>query len=199
MASGAIISGYMGSKATKEAAEQSAAAIREATAEARRQYDDSVARFEPFYKVGTNAIGDYEKMLYGGYDMQESPAAQYQLQSGTKAMNRALASRGLSGSGNAVNRLTELNSSIAATDWNNQYTRLLNSLKIGTGAASEQNDSSDSYSNTVSNNAANLARTYTNEAKQLSSIYGKTASDVTNSIGNMFAVGTKSGWWGNSG
>lgn len=185
------VGAYFNAKSNSDAAEAAAAELRRSTEESKRQFDIQVAKFEPFYKTGTNALGDYQKMLNGGYNMQESPAAQYQLTQGTKAMNRALASRGLSGSGNAVNRLTELNSGIAATDWNNQYNRLLDAIKIGTGAASSAGQAGQSYVNSLQNAANNLGNIYTNSANNLNSIY----SNLQNSGMNMMALGTKNNWW----
>jgi len=200
---GEIGGAWLSGNASKSAAKEAAAAVRYATDEAKRQYEDTVTRFKPYAEVGTNALGDYQKMLYGGYDMQESPAAQYQLTQGTKAMNRALASRGLSGSGNAVNRLTELNSSIAATDWNNQYNRLLQAINIGTSATAGQASASGTYTNAVTNGGNSLANIASNEGNQLRSIYSKALSNLGNNMSNSalntMALGTKAGWWGGSG
>lgn len=189
------VGAYLGYKGTSDAAEEMASAIKKATKEARRQYDLTTESFRPYTEVGTNALDDYQKMLYGGYDMQESPAAQYQLTQGTKAMNRALASRGLSGSGSAVNRLTELNSSIAATDWSNQYNRLLDAINIGTSASAKTASAGGQYVNQLSQAATQTGDNAYNEANSLNSIY----SNLQNSGMNMMALGTKSGWWGGGG
>lgn len=190
---------YYSGKASKAASQQSAAVAMLALMEQQRQYEDQKARFQPFYETGTGALEDYNKMLHGGYDMQESPAAQYQLQQGTKAMNRSLAARGLSGSGNAVNRLTELNSSIAASDWSNQYNRLLDGIKIGTGAAASAGQAGQNYANAMSNTASNLGNMYQNQANSLNSIYQNAASSLSNNAMGIASVGTKAGWWGGSG
>ena len=189
------VGAYFSSSATKSAAKAMAEAINRATEESKRQYDLTTESFAPYTEVGTNALDDYQKMLYGGYDMQESPAAQYQLTQGTKAMNRALASRGLSGSGNAVNRLTELNSSIAATDWSNQYNRLLDAINIGTSASAKTASAGSKYADQLSTAAGQIGNNAWNQAQSLNSIY----SNLQNSGMNMMALGTKAGWWGGGG
>lgn len=189
------VGAYFNSKATKDAAKATAAAIDRATQESARQYNLTTESFAPYTEVGTNALADYQKMLYGGYDMQESPAAQYQLTQGTKAMNRALASRGLSGSGNAVNRLTELNSSIAATDWSNQYNRLLDAINIGTSASAKTASAGSKYVDQLSTAAGQIGSNEWNKANSMQSIY----SNLQNSGMNMMALGTKAGWWGGGG
>jgi len=196
-------SATIGAKASKDASKLSAAVALMALMEQKRQYDEQKKMFMPYYETGTGALEDYQKMLQGGYDMKESPAAQYQLEKSTKAMNRAMAARGLSGSGNAVNRLTELNSSIAASDWSNQYNRLLDAIKIGTGAASSAGQAGQNYANAVSNTANNLGNIYQNNANTLGSIYQNAATGINNamnSAGNnamgLVSTGIKSGWWG---
>lgn len=198
-----IGSSLIGAHASKDASKQAAAVAMMALMEQKRQYDDQIKRFKPFYETGTGALEDYNKMLHGGYDMQESPAAQYQLQQGTKAMNRSLAARGLSGSGNAVNRLTELNSSIAASDWSNQYNRLLDAIKIGTGAASSAGQAGQNYANAATNTANNLGNIYQNNANTLNSIYSNAANSINGAMNTagqnamgLVSTGIKSGWWG---
>ena len=189
----------LGSSSAKKAAKITAAAIDRATQEGARQYNLTTESFAPYTEVGTNALDDYQKMLYGGYDMQESPAAQYQLTQGTKAMNRALASRGLSGSGSAVNRLTELNSSIAATDWSNQYNRLLDAINIGTSESAKTASAGSKYADQLYTAAGQLGNSAQNQAQSMNSIYSNAANNIQNSGLNVAALGTKSGWWGGGG
>jgi hypothetical protein len=180
-----IISGtlgaIMGSNATESAANTAADAQRYATDIANQNYQQTRTDFKPFYDVGVNATSDYEKMLHGGYDMKESPAAQYQLQKGTVALNRAMAKRGLSGSGNAVNRLTELNSSIAASDWSNQYSRILDALKLGTGASSSMGAASNTNTSANQTGATNLGNIATNEGNNQASLYSGLGGQSANS------------------
>jgi hypothetical protein len=193
---GTIGGAYLSSSAAKDASVEMARAIKRATKEAARQYDLTTESFKPYTEVGTNALADYQAMLHGGYNMQESPAAQYQLTQGTKAMNRALAARGLSGSGNAVNRLTELNSSIAATDWSNQYNRLLDAINIGTSASAKTASAGSKYADQLSTAAGQIGNNTWNQAQQLNSIYSNAINNMQNSGLNAMALGTKSGWWG---
>ncbi len=166
-----IVSGLAGAEATRSAGSQSADAQREATAQQRAIYEAEVERMRPFYEAGRAQLPTFERMLAGGYNMRESPAAQWQLQQGTKAMNRALASRGLSGSGNAVNRLTELNKSVAASDWNAQYNRILDALKLGTGASISMGQAGTTFGNQTQTGATNLANIFTQQGQNQASLY----------------------------
>lgn len=134
-----------------------------------RRYEQQVKRNEPYYKMGIRAISPIQQMVYGGYNMKKSPAAQYSLQQGTKTLNRQLAARGLLGSGNAAQRLTELSSGIAANDYNTQYQRLLDQIKIGTGASAE-----------AGNTTANMG----NAANMVSNAAGQYGANAMNAVGN---------------
>ncbi len=161
----------MGSQATTSAAETSADVQREATAQQKAIYEAEVERMKPFYEAGKAELPTFQKMLTGGYDMKESPAAQWELEKGTKAMNRVLASRGLSGGGVAVNRLTELNKIIAASDWNAQYNRILDALKLGTGASGSMGKAGTDFGQQTQTGATNLANIFTQQGQNQASLY----------------------------
>lgn len=172
-------SGWKAGKATEQAAETSASAQREAMGIAKDIYGQEVERMKPFYEAGVKYLPEYEKMLSGGYDMKESPAAQYQLQQGTKALNRSLASRGLSRSGNAAQRLAELSSGIAASDWQAQYGRIIDALKLGTGASSSMQQSGSSLTNATQQGASNLANIAMQQGANMASLYtGQSANAI---------------------
>lgn len=189
-----VVGAIMGSSSTESAAETSAAAT---TAAAKTSYDAQIAAlaaqkelyaqartdFEPYAAVGTAAIPTYNKMLSGTYDMKESPAAQYQLTKSTKALNRAMAARGLSGSGNAVQRLTDLNSSVAASDWSTQYSRILDALKLGTGASSSMGSASNTLSSATGTNAALTSTTAATTGTALSN----TATTLGNNQASLYS------------
>jgi hypothetical protein len=182
-----VISGIMGAEATRSAANTAADAQNTATAVADKNYMQQREDFMPFYNVGVEAIPDYKKMLRGEYDMKESPAASYELMKGTRAMNRALASRGLSGSGNAAQRLTELNQGIAAKDWQNQYSRILDALKLGTGASASMGAASNANTGAAQTAATNLGNIAQQQGANQASLY----SGISGNAMNSYAAGTK--------
>lgn len=100
-----------------------------------------------------------------------SPAGQYQLNQGSKALNRALASRGLSGSGQAAVALGDLNQNVAGQDYSNKYSRLLDMVKIGTGASAAAGGASQYASSAAGNNAALGSQTLGNLGNMRASLY----------------------------
>jgi hypothetical protein len=163
-----VVSGIMGANAQSDAANTAANSASQTNSSQERianqalgqqkdLYNQDIARNKPFYDQGVNALGNLNKMVNGGYDMKESPAAQYVLTQGTKGLNRQLAARGLLGSGNAAQRLGELSSGVAASDYSNQYSRLLDQIKIGTGASAAAGASSGTMSGAIGQNASALS------------------------------------------
>ena len=153
-----ILSGTLGAvmsaDAQDNATQQQATTAANSMAMQKQMYDEDIARNKPFYDAGVKANANLDRLVDGGYNMNESPSATYQLAQGTKSLNRQLASRGLLGSGNAAQRLAELSSGIAANDYDKQYSRLLDQVKIGTGASAAAGASSNTMSNAIGNTSA---------------------------------------------
>lgn len=163
-----VVSGIMGANAQSNAADSAANSATQTNASQERIanralsqqqdiYNQDIARNKPFYDTGIAANANLNKMVNGGYDMKESPAARYALTQGTKGLNRQLAARGLLGSGNAAQGLGELSSGVAASDYSNQYSRLLDQIKIGTGASAAAGASSGTMSGAIGQNASALS------------------------------------------
>jgi hypothetical protein len=183
------LSASEGADATEEAANTAARSQAEATASAERsqresldyankQYNEAIARDKPFYDAGVKQIPTFEEFIKGYVPKGLGDATtKYELQTGTKALNRALASRGLSGSGNAANRIAELEMGVAArgegreyTRWQDQYSRILDALKLGTGASSSMGTASGSLTAAAQSGANNLSNIYTQGGQSLSNI-----------------------------
>lgn len=84
-----------------------------------------------------------------------SPLARWQLMQTQRAQGRADTARGLSGSGGAASREAENAMAIAGQDYQNQYARILDALKIGTGASSAAGGASQQYSGQIGQAGAN--------------------------------------------
>lgn len=203
---GALGSAYgasVSSSASSDAADKAAQTQMYALMMQKKIYDEQMARQQPFYEQGISSLEDYAKMLKGGYDMKQSPAAQYELEQGTKALNRQLAARGMSGGGIAARRLAELSGGVAARDWQNQYSRLVDSLKLGTGASASMGQSGQYYGNQIGHGASSLSDIYLQNARnQIGSagLYSTAAQNLANQMANSGAtaasIGMRMGWGG---
>lgn len=187
---GALISGVAGTMgassaadAQTQAASQQAATASETLALQKQMYDADVARNKPFYDIGVEALPTMKNMVTGKYDMTASPAAQYELTQGTKTLNRQLAARGLLGSGNAAQRLGELSSGVAAKDYNDQYNRLLDQIKIGTGASAQTGQSSNTYNSAIGAAGSATEAAQANAGQARAALYSGMGGLAQSSIG----------------
>lgn len=167
-----IVGAIAGADATESAADTSAAATRDAAQVAQDVYKQTSANLKPYLEYGTSYLPEMKKMLSGGYDMNESPSAQYALSQGTKTLNRQLAARGLSGSGQASTALGDMANSVAANDYQTRYNMLQNALQTGVAAATQTGNAGGQLSANAANTANTLSNIYSNRGNQLSSLYG---------------------------
>jgi hypothetical protein len=190
------IAAFKGSAATTEAADTAAAAQDRATQVSNEQFNKQVELNQPFYEIGKANLPAFQSMISGNYDMKESPAAQYQLTKGTKAMNRALASRGLSGSGNAAQRLTELNQSVAASDWQAQYQRITDALKLGTGASASMGSAGQNLTSSTQAGAQNLGNIAMQQGQNQASLYSGLGGLTSNAAATGLRAADLYNRWG---
>jgi hypothetical protein len=183
-----------GASAAKDAANTAAGAQNNAAQVANDQFNKQIELQQPFYDVGKEAIPKLNAFNAAGYSPQglDSPTAKYELQTGTKALNRALASRGLSGSGNAANRIAELGMGVAARDeqrsygrWQDQYQKILDSLKLGTGASASMGNASATLTNAAQSGANSLGNIAMQNGNTQASLY----AGIPGATANMAATG----------
>lgn len=205
-AAAGLAGGVMASQASRSAANTAADAQRDsanAALQGQREgmeyqkylHQQTRADFEPYRKIGERAVSDYDRLM-NGYDIQQSPAAKYQLTQGSKALGRSLASRGLSGSGNAAQRFADLNSSIAGSDWNNQYSRIMEALKLGTAASANTSAAGNALGGQIGAGAQNTSSIYSNMGNNLSNIYqqqGNNDASFWSGLGGLPARAAASG------
>lgn len=129
----------------------------------------------------------------------ESPAAKYQLEKGNVSLMRGLGARGLAGSGYAPVKQGDLAKSVAAADWNDQYSRLLDMIKVGTGASSATGGQASSLSSAYGQGATNLANLYNQAGQAKASLYGGMGEASANSAAaglRLYDYGKTAKWWG---
>jgi hypothetical protein len=170
----ALVSGYMGSQAAKEAARIQGRGIDAATAEQRRQYNVTREDYAPYRESGLTALKDIEALKplltaqFGPEQMQQylDPSMDFRRQIGEQTTARALNVGGGFLSGNTLRGLTDYGQNLASTEYSNAFNRF-------------QTDRGNIY-NTLSN-IAGMGMGATNQGAQ----YGQAAAQ---NIGQL-AVG----------
>jgi hypothetical protein len=98
----------------------------------RRMYEEDVARRQPFYQAGVNALPGYLKgigeggELVRGFtmgDYQADPGYAFRVSEGEKALNRSAAARGGLISGSALKAATRFGQEAGSQEYSNAYNR----------------------------------------------------------------------------
>jgi len=179
------------SQASLSAANRLATANQGATALQTRMYEDQVARQQPFYEAGLNALKPYTTGIMGtqeqqdagqpgslvrpfaATDFQADPGYAFRVSEGLKALDRTAASRGGLLSGATLKGAQRFNQDIASNEYNNAYNRYVgnqatqrNALAGLTGfaptAAQQISNAGSNYASNVNNLATNTATNYAN-------------------------------------
>lgn len=170
------------SQASMDAANRLATANQGATALQTRMYEDQVARQQPFYQAGLNALPEYTKgVMPGGNlvrpfaatDFQTDPGYGFRMSEGMKGLERSAAARGGLLSGATLKGAQRFGQDIASNEYNNAYNRYVgnqatqrNALAGLTGfaptAAQQIGNAGTNYATNVNNLATNTATNYAN-------------------------------------
>jgi hypothetical protein len=169
-------------QASMDAANRVAAANQSATQLQSQMYQDQVARQQPFYQAGLNALPSYTKGVMPGGDLvrpfaatdfQADPGYGFRMSEGLKALDRSAASRGNLLSGATLKGAQRFGQDIASNEYNNAYNRYVgnqatqrNALAGLTGfapiAAQQINNAGSNYATNAGNLGINTATTYGN-------------------------------------
>jgi hypothetical protein len=147
-------------------------AIYAGIAEQRRQYDETVKRFQPFYEAGTGAL---PYMTDIAYNLETSPLYTWQLKQEQEAADKALAARGLYNSGAGLQLQSDITNRLTAQEGENKWNRLNTLANLGSSAAANTAAAGTSSANTISNLYATLGTGQTNlannQANERTSLY----------------------------
>jgi hypothetical protein len=201
----------MSSSSASDAAATTAKAAKKALELDRQKYEEGVARQQPFYDAGVNALGQYRTGIAPGGDLtrgftmadyQADPGYGFRMQEGMKALNQTAAARGGMLSGNALRGAQEYGQNLGSQEYQNAYNRyigeqgtrrntLANLAGIGQTTANTMNQAGSMYAtnagNIMQNQALNQANAGLYGAGQQASSYGAAANALGKvNWGNMF-------------
>ena len=204
------LAGLYGANVVGNAADRAANRLAEsnqaATQLQSKMYEDQVARQQPFYQAGVNALPAYTKGVMPGGDLvrpfsmsdyQADPGYGFRLSEGMKALDRTAASRGNLLSGATFKGAQRFNQDMASNEYNNAYNRYVgnqatqrNALAGLTGfaptAAQQLNASGANYASNVTDLGTSTARNYANAdltgAAARQSAYGGAGGAFANAL-----------------
>ena len=210
----ALVGGYVASKGQQQAADTQANAARESGAISKdvadrqlalqtRQYEEGVARQQPFLTAGTNALarmqaGEFTQpaafnandpryaqpgaFSFGANDYQADPGYAFRLSEGQKALERTAAARGGLISGGALKAATRYGQDMGSQEYQNAYQRAL------TGYGTQVDRSNTAFSRGLTGYNADVARADTgyNRLASMAGV-GQTTGQQLNTAGANYA------------
>ena len=205
------LAGLYGANVVGNAADRAANRLAEsnqtATQLQKKIYEDQVARQQPFYQAGVNALPAYTKGVMPGGDLvrpfsmddyQADPGYGFRLSEGMKAIDRSAASRGRLLSGETIKDAQRFGQGLATQEYQNAYNRFgsdqatrRNALAGLAGgfaptAAQQLNASGVNYAANVNDLGASTARNYGNAdltgAAARQSAYGGAGGAFANAL-----------------
>ena len=126
-----LVSGYMGSKAAKDAAAMQVAGMDRATAAQQAQYEQTREDYAPYRELGYTALKDIEalKPLFTAqfgpeqFEQYLDPSMEFRRRLGEQTTARALNVGGGFLSGNTLRGLTDYGQNLASTEYANAFNR----------------------------------------------------------------------------
>jgi hypothetical protein len=175
-AAAALIGGSMQARAAKSAAQTSANAADRATELQRQQYEESVARQQPFLQGGTEDYNRLRSLMSGGPSaaqnfLQMDPGYQFRLSEGMKALDRQAAARGGLISGGALRAAQRYGQELGSQEYGAAYNRLAGMANIGPQAAGVMSNLGQNYATNVGNIYQQQGNTAANAALARGSAY----------------------------
>lgn len=129
---GGLVDGNQAGDAASSAAGAANAGAQSSIDLQRRMYEEGVARQQPFYQAGVNALPGYLSGIGQGGDLvrgftqadyQADPGYAFRLSEGQKALDRSAAARGGMISGSALKAAQRFGQDMASQEFGNAYNR----------------------------------------------------------------------------
>lgn len=142
------INTLLGTHTANQAMDAEAEAMQAAIAEQRRQYDDTVARQEPWMAAGRDALGQLQNPQQ---NFLASPGYEWARNEGQRGIQNTFAARGGVKSGNALKALADFNTGLAQQDYGNWWNQQAGRAGLGQTAVQNTNNVGANSANQTSN------------------------------------------------
>lgn len=184
---GTAVAGWMGSNAARDGADAQMAASDAATAEQRRQYDQTRQDMMPWLNAGTWALQRQQNFLQGDYSAAlNSPDYRAAYDQGMKGLERASAANLSLTSGGADADRIAFGQSLATQQIGNYWNRLAGLSGTGQTTAGTLGQFGANYANQAGNNAMNAANARASAYAGQANAWGNTLQGLAGLAGNYF-------------
>lgn len=171
--------GLLGAGASLLAGRQQSRAAGQAVGEQRRQFDITRADLAPFREQGVNALNQFAASVLG--PLEATPAFQFRLNEGLRALDQIAAARGKALSGQQVRGALTFADALAADEANTQLNRLASLAGVGQTAV-------NTGGALGANAATNIGQFLTDQGAARASGFVGGANAITDSINNLLLL-----------
>ena len=192
-------------KAAQSAADTAGAASDRAIDLQQRMYEEGVARQQPYYQAGTNALArmqaEYANMpaaFTGKVDLGQDPGYAFRLKEGQQALDRQAAARGGLISGGALKAAQRYGQEMGSQEYGNAYNRALTNYNANVNRESTGYNRLAAMSGTGQTAANTIGAAGQNYATGAGNIAGTMATNIGNAYmgqgvnqGNALLAGTQ--------
>jgi hypothetical protein len=145
-----LVGSILGSNASKDAANTQANAANRASDLQMQQFQQMQQNLAPYMQLGASTIPQLQQLLGGSRlntpfsfnptmeQLEQTPGYQFTLQQGNKALDNAMAAKGLSLSGAQLKGLDAYNTGLASNTFQQQYQNALQNFNTNYGQAADQ-------------------------------------------------------------
>jgi hypothetical protein len=190
VAGGSLLSGYLGSQASANAADamQQSAAMQ---AQVQRDiYNQTREDYAPWRQAGVSALGDLQSMLDPNYDFTASPDYQWRFGQGVNALDKSAAAQGNLLSGRQLKAVTDFGQNIGAQEYNNRFNRLASLAGIGQSGVAGSAQAGQNYATGASNAYGNMGQARASGYLGQANAWGNAMNQ------GMGMYGASQGWFG---
>lgn len=180
-----LVAGYLGSKASKSAANSQSSADRQALDQQEKQYQQTYGNLSPYIGAGQSALGAQQAYLGGdtsGFD--QSSDYKFAVSQGTKALDAGAASKGnLWGGGADADRIA-LGQGLATQYANNYWNKITGVANSGQQAAQALGNFGQANSNAAGNYLTNAGQANASGTIGQANAWG----NVLGQLGNLYGL-----------
>lgn len=133
------------------------------------------------------------------YNPEASPSYKYLAQESDKTLGRALAARGLSGSGQAATAVSDARSKLLSEDYWKRLSLLGGAIDVGRGAQSATAAAGGQYAAGQQAGAQNLGNVFQQSGQAQAGLYsglGGAGAQTASAGLKLYDYGKTAGWWG---
>lgn len=183
----AVVGGAINSSQSRKGQQAALRGQDAATAEQRRQYDQSREDMLPWLEAGQRSLGTLERLNAGDFSsFNKSPDYQFRYDQGLQGLSRMAAARGNFRSGATDRDIIDYNQGQATQAYGDYYNRIAGLAGVGQTQSQSLGTLGQNYANNVGNIAQNTGLMQQQYYQQRGDNYGQMAAGIVGGLNSWY-------------